>query len=78
MPTNRELLVLRAKIERQSTPRAIVLANQIAEATTTGTRFQLMDKRKLETLILSAIWMYEQPIDVDRVVPVFRDFGLDT
>jgi len=70
VPTKRELLELREKILLETNIRAQTVSRQIAGATTTAIRFELLDQRKLEALILSAIWLYESPAELGQLVPI--------
>jgi len=72
MATDKELMDLKALIDRESGPRAIAVCRQIVGATTIASRFELCsDPRKLEQLLLGAIWIHGQELDLDRIVPIF-------
>jgi len=74
--TEAELLDLQELIDRESGPRARAVAHQIVEATTIASRFELCaDPRKLEQLLLGAIWIHRQELDLDRLAIIGRDCG---
>lgn len=73
MPSKAELLELKAQILRESPPEAIIFVKRLVDQTTMDDRFNLLDPKKLEQLILGALWMRERSLDLDRLPIIGRD-----
>lgn len=73
MPTKAEMIELACMVERQTSPRAKLVAKLLVESTSLGFRFDLTDPRKLEKFLIAAMWVNEHEeisLEVGIAVPL--------